>query len=85
MTAQIVTRKCEDPFDVSRTANTLIEQHGRYAALVAARWADCAARAGNHDRASAWRQIVDAVTCHAPLNMRPTPTCQVFSAQSRAA
>lgn len=54
-------RQGGNQIDISRTAKSLIGRYGSDAELVATRWADCAARAGNRDRAVAWRQIVDTV------------------------
>ena len=48
--------------DVRRIANTLIERHGPDAQLVALRWSDCAACAGDPARAAAWQRIVDTVS-----------------------
>lgn len=47
--------------DVYRVAMTLVERHGADAALVAARWLDCAVRAGDPARVKAWRCVVDMV------------------------
>ena len=47
--------------DVYCIAKTLVEKHGADAVLVAARWSDCASRAGDPARANAWRRIVGTV------------------------
>ena len=85
MRPEFVAKKCGCGIDISRTAKSLIEQHGRDAILVAARWADCAAHAGNHERAVAWRQIVDVVTRRCGIKRTRKPACQTVSSQSRAA
>lgn len=84
MKPDIVTRGGSQ-IDTSRTARMLIERHGRDAVLVAARWADCAARSGNRERAAAWRQIVDIVTRRCTITVKPEPTCRLVSAESCAA
>ncbi len=85
MKSELVRQKSGCGIDISRTANALIERHGRDAALVAARWADCATRAGNHERAGAWRQIVDTVTRRCAIKSKRKPACRILSARSRAA
>ena len=71
--------------DIACTAKELIERHGKDAALVARRWADCAARAGDRDRADAWRQIVHLVARQHTVKRRPTPACRVRVMASYAA
>lgn len=78
-------RKSGCDIDIACTAKDLIERHGRDAALVARRWADCAARAGDRNRAAAWRQIVDAVAGQHAIKRRPAPACRVLVLESHAA
>lgn len=49
-------RPCE--LDVRRVAHKLCETYGSDAVLIARRWADIAAQAGDDTRAAAWRRIM---------------------------
>ena len=48
--------------DVDCIAQKLFQVHGPDAPLVAARWAECAARAGDRQRAAACRRVVQMVS-----------------------
>ena len=60
-------RPCE--LDVRRVAHKLCETYGSDAVLIARRWADIAAQAGDDKRAAAWRRIMCEVA--EPKNGKP--------------
>lgn len=71
--------------DVYRVAMTLVERHGADAVLVAARWSDCAVRAGNPARAQAWSCVVDMVVGMIAPPAAPTIACTGGSVEAVAA
>jgi hypothetical protein len=58
----LCTHETVPAIDVECTAQKLLRVHGQDAPLVARRWAECATKAGDRQRAAACRRVVQLVS-----------------------